>query len=113
MEKIFKVRTVYMFEMDYLVKAEDEKEAAWMVNNLDSHDKIEGYEYNQRGLGHVVQKVKEISIKKAKQFIADANGLGENEIENFDSLESYIIHYNEDDSEVVFDTDYPLGREVC
>lgn len=101
MEKLFKVRAVYMFEMSYIVKAQDEKEAAWMVSNLDSHGNIEGFEYDQRGLGTVVQKVKEVSEKKAKELIAEANYFTEEQMQRSDLLEGYTLQYKDEDEEEV------------
>lgn len=96
MEKIYKVRGVFIIEMDYLVKAQDEKEAEWMVKNLDTHGNIIGCDYDQRGLGCVIQKVKEVSDKKAKKLIYDATGYSEKDIENIDF---WFVQYDSDKEE--------------
>lgn len=93
MEKIFKVRTVYAFEMNYLVKAESEAEARWMVENLDTHGGIEGYEYDQRGLGHVIQKVKEVSEKKSLSLIKEAGGFGDEMMAAIKDFSPWFVHY--------------------
>jgi hypothetical protein len=113
-KKIFKVRTLQLTEMHYLVEAVDNNEAEWMIKNIGVHDKIIGYDYDQRNAGEVVQKVKQVSENKAKELIREAY---EQSAEgDLAPLDCWLVTYrekDEEDDEDLAELNCAIERQGC
>jgi hypothetical protein len=92
-DKFFYVKALHTFEMKYIVKADTPESAEYMVKNMEGEN-IVGEPFDDKFLGMIVTKTKQVSENKAIQLVDKAVGF-ETSIVAGTLANEFIVRWNE------------------